>query len=744
MGSPINQKTAAPEELPVEIEGERVCVTINRKGKLFLVAGEPLLGETLQAQPVWRPVPISQCELRRRDDGSFVFVVEYGHHCYAIGQACGIGMDGIRRLNREYGDCTMLHPGDELVIREAPGATDVVSLNVEEIPYDDPEFIAMEGRILLGVARCTSYSYNRIKLVARIIAEEAWRNRGSDDWTAQLGDGRLTVHRTFQPISILNARRPRRARSPVCQLIDDHLERSYPTLPASEPLAEGTFEALRHAIADMLHACERYAIAEREADKIAQAAVLDGVRSVHELPAYRARYFRYNYDHEGRPEVRESEAYETECFAVPDGSYLADWNDHRDKDQLYNEQQIDEADAQLEAIKKWGVAICDIATSAGASVAFSGGATAKEFVIEGVKETLGEVAKLAAKKGAAELSRASVNEKASARQKIIADFRSKAIELIPTGPCSLLVGPVEFAELQVQMEQALAELETGADVEALDAFGEDVRCNIYSTNTVIAKRDPDPNRDATELRLDASDAFSPLATVEYEGEKYYVVQGTRGRGTQVVGGLVTAERYNRSENRGHAFVPASAIDATDSCQDLPDVTGLYAGAARPQDLIGREIIDLNLQEVPDAYTNDDCKFSMAIDEDRLDATDLIEIARESAYASFNVFRLCETHEGSSCQTVPGDNEFVITHYDRINRRVYVKSLDDDGKPEGWLMRVNLSVRSTPRVFGLGRELSEPSITEFWVDPNDFNPESVTDGSFAFGDSSMCLPSQDSQ
>ena len=43
---PINQKTAVPEELPVEVDGEHVCVRISRDGKLFLVAGEPLVLQT--------------------------------------------------------------------------------------------------------------------------------------------------------------------------------------------------------------------------------------------------------------------------------------------------------------------------------------------------------------------------------------------------------------------------------------------------------------------------------------------------------------------------------------------------------------------------------------------------------------------------------------------------------------------------------------------------------------------------
>ena len=34
---PIDQKTAQPETLPVEVDGEHVCVTINRDGKLFLI-----------------------------------------------------------------------------------------------------------------------------------------------------------------------------------------------------------------------------------------------------------------------------------------------------------------------------------------------------------------------------------------------------------------------------------------------------------------------------------------------------------------------------------------------------------------------------------------------------------------------------------------------------------------------------------------------------------------------------------
>ena len=39
-GLPINQKTAQPEDLPVEIDGGLVCVTIYRTGKLVLVESD--------------------------------------------------------------------------------------------------------------------------------------------------------------------------------------------------------------------------------------------------------------------------------------------------------------------------------------------------------------------------------------------------------------------------------------------------------------------------------------------------------------------------------------------------------------------------------------------------------------------------------------------------------------------------------------------------------------------------------
>ncbi len=808
--APINQKTAQPETLAVELVNGMTCVTVYRTGKLVLVAGEPLVAQTQQeeaqpqvSEPVWRPAPVTQCGHYTRADGAVVHRVAYGHHCWAIALACGIFPEDIRRLNPEHGDCTMLYEGDELVVSEPPSATDMVDSGdedleaqtvtltvveragpvdtpeseseaiVEEIPYDDPEYIAIERRIMVAVARCmrdispdhTRVTFAMVKREARRFAELAWSRPETDDAIAKLGDGRLTVRRAvsyfYTPEGEDSETEYRVDLSPVCQQMQDQLNwRVTHSIEQSEPeVTEEDFEALRYAIFNMIRMCQiPYAVAEREAEKIARAAVQDGVRSTHELPAYRAMELghRLTTHFAGSEEFAlyaklSGQLNEEECFALPDDSYLEDWGKHGDKDQLYNEQQIEEAEAAFEAIKEWGVAACDIALTLGGSVvADAGELVAKDIVIDVVKESLTEVAKLAAKKGAAELSRASVDEKASARQKIIADFRSNAIELFPTGPCSLVVGTLEFAQLQVQMEQALAELEAGVDLEALDVFGDDVHCNIYSTNTVIAKRDPDPNRDASELRLDASDTFSPLATVEHNGEKYYVVLGARGSGTQVVGELATAAFYNNPANRGHAFVPLSAVDATDSCQDLPDASDLYPSAAHPQDLVGREIVDLNIQEVPDAFASDNCKFSMDIDEDRLTIIDLPQIQRESSYISFNVFRLCETYEFSSCTTVSEDNAFVITHYDWRNRRVYVKSLDGDGRPEGWLATVNYSARYIPQgflgIFGF-RQIDSGQVwsgPQTWVNPDDFDPGNVIEGSLAYGDPSLCLPSPPSQ
>ena len=751
---PIDQKTAQPETLPVEVDGEHVCVTINRDGKLFLIDAAPptIITQTQQEpEPVWEPVPVTQCGHRTQADGSVVHVVQSGHHCWAIAEACGIYPEDIQRLNPGFGDCRMLHPGDELVVSAPPSPTDGVSMSVDEIPYDDPEYIAMEGRVSLGVARCMrdiaqdhrAVSFAMVKREARRIAEEAWRNRGSDHWTAQLGDGRLTVSRKLRRrtqgggglITIY---------SPVCTAMRPDLDFMY-LQEDSESLAEESLEALRHAIADMLRVCEvRYAVAEREAEKIARAAFRDGVRVIDELPVYRAMGLGFRYTDSASSE---KEAAKTECFGLPDDSYLTDWGDHGDKDQLYNEQQIEEAEAQLEAIKKWGVAACDIGLSLGTSgVAQAAGIASKEFAKEVTKVTLKEIAVVVAKEGAKEVSEAAVDEKAAAREQIAKDFRTKVIDLLPSGLCSAVLSIAEFNQVLDEFVQALAELDEGVDVEDLELFSEDIQCEIYSTNTVLAKRDPDPNKDASELRLNAVDTFSPLATVEHNGEKYYVVLGTKGRGTQVVGGAATAAVYNNTENHGHAFVPVSDIDATDSCKDLPDATSLYRSAARPQDLIGRELVDLNVQEVPDAFANEDCKFSMDIDPDATNAFNVYGIDTESNYVSFSVFTLCQTHKGTACFPVSDDNEFVITHYDSRNRRVYVKSLDDDGKPEGWLMTRNIS----QNFIGSGILRRADGLTQqmdHWVDPYHFNPENVvneTGGTRNFGNPAMCLPQQASE
>jgi len=73
-----------------------------------------------QPEPAWQPVPVKQCGNLTRKDGSVVHVVQPGHHCWGIAKACGISMEDIQQHNPEFGDCTMLYPGDELVVVAPP------------------------------------------------------------------------------------------------------------------------------------------------------------------------------------------------------------------------------------------------------------------------------------------------------------------------------------------------------------------------------------------------------------------------------------------------------------------------------------------------------------------------------------------------------------------------------------------------------------------------------------------------
>ena len=131
-GHPIDHKTTPPETLPADHVDGMTCVTINRTGKLVLVYAEPPVAAEQQAPaPVWQPVPVTQCG-EERADGSVVHVVQSGHHCWAIAEACGIFMEDIQQLNPEFGDCRMLHPGDELVIR-APFVVQTAVYEVVEL-----------------------------------------------------------------------------------------------------------------------------------------------------------------------------------------------------------------------------------------------------------------------------------------------------------------------------------------------------------------------------------------------------------------------------------------------------------------------------------------------------------------------------------------------------------------------------------------------------------------------------------
>ena len=69
---PIDQKTAQPETLPVEVDGEHICVTINRDGKLFLIDAPPRVTRTQAVAPVpysptgSGPAPETDCDLPPR------------------------------------------------------------------------------------------------------------------------------------------------------------------------------------------------------------------------------------------------------------------------------------------------------------------------------------------------------------------------------------------------------------------------------------------------------------------------------------------------------------------------------------------------------------------------------------------------------------------------------------------------------------------------------------------------------
>ena len=91
--------------------------------------------------PVWVPVPVTQCGDATRSDGAVVHIVQQGHHCWAIAEACGIYMEDIQRLNPQFGDCRLLHPGDELVVIDAPSATDPVGLSVDQEPVEEQTFL---------------------------------------------------------------------------------------------------------------------------------------------------------------------------------------------------------------------------------------------------------------------------------------------------------------------------------------------------------------------------------------------------------------------------------------------------------------------------------------------------------------------------------------------------------------------------------------------------------------------------
>ncbi len=92
-----------------------------------------------EPEPAWQEVPVEQCGHKTRADGALVQIVQPGHHCWAIAEACGIWMEDIQRLNPEFGDCRMLRPGDELVVKAPPSRPDAVKPSVklpDPVPSD--------------------------------------------------------------------------------------------------------------------------------------------------------------------------------------------------------------------------------------------------------------------------------------------------------------------------------------------------------------------------------------------------------------------------------------------------------------------------------------------------------------------------------------------------------------------------------------------------------------------------------
>ena len=241
---------------------------------------------------------------------------------------------------------------------------------------------------------------------------------------------------------------------------------------------------------------------------------------------------------------------------------------------FYTEGQLGLLPKNQKDVVKYAILACDVVTSLGASV---GAASAKEIG----KHVLHIMVKKLAKEGAVRLTDYSADQLREMGENgtlgnefpELLDEAAKAIELLPTGPCSLAFAGYLTVELLVV--DVLLDIKQGK--EDLP----DETCKIKSDSTVLAHNWPS-GAGSVIGQVFAKGGVAPVGTVQLSGQpKFYMLMGKFGGKTPLVGREITAV-WGTADDFGAAFVHPGYVKATDGCGSLADFTPLLSHISKPE------------------------------------------------------------------------------------------------------------------------------------------------------------------
>ena len=631
-GVAINQQTAHPETLPVELVDGMTCVTIYRTGKLVLLeSDEPptIITQTQQEpEPVWEPVPVTQCGHRTQADGSVVHVVQSGHHCWAIAEACGIYVEDIQQLNPEFGDCRMLHPGDELVVSVPPSPTDGVSLSVEPEPAVDKRSINEHNERIFRRAFLSVYTDSE---VTQKIWLELCRLPASVSNLELLPTGQnffnfaefLEHHR--DGMRSIFADLPQDAKweyADVERELLEHFDEYYAGQASSTSLPSA---------ADII--CP--ALDRAQVDAVVISIYGDIVTAL---------FYEDSYTH------------------LP---------------ALHTAQQVEEAAEQLE---EWGIAICDVVSSFGLSSV----TTVKKEVIhtvyeESIEYLKGELRAYLLRKVAEGIVESEQLEEEG--KELVAGILATglvigdAVDEIPTGPCSAVAtfmkAGAALADGRFNIDQLVRDVIKEIRETSDELLDKSTNCTVNTgLRTVPVRRLPNASESPVAKVVGVD--LNPVGVVESDdGKKFYVFNGTLGPGWRAIGTTATVISDTLAPapaQTGIAFVDIEDLESGGNCDNLPNLTEVYKDLTS----LNREslLLDPKILAVPEP---DKCNY----------------IIKRGHNLCQRRERGLEHLRGSNDCEYTSEGDYIITKYVPGEDGMYV--VDRNTGREGWLADDNFSL-----------------------------------------------------